>query len=360
MDGAVARTVLRFDRFALDLGRGCLRDGRVEVPLRPKSFDLLRALTLNAGRTVSKDELMDAVWPGVYVTEGSLFQCVHDVRRALGDEDQRLLRTVARRGYLLDVEVRREVEIGEPVRLTPAAEEPLYTTATAAASVLAPSTIPPPLSRMRAAWLGAASVLVAAGMVMALERCGLVGRSPTAVATAPAASSHVAVAAADGYVLAVLPFANLSGDPALDRFSNGVLEELLTELGRDPLLRVAARLLSFAQQGLAAHARHFPRGPGATYVLEGAVRREADRVRITARLVEAETGRQVWAERYDVEEQASLTLQEAVAARIAAVLSGCQGLIRSAKGARLAPAAGSAGGPPCPPVQPGAVSTANP
>src|SRR5580698_6750458 len=97
------RAIYRFDGFTLDLVRGGLfsKDG-AQLALRPKSFDLLRFLVLNAGRLVDRDELMQAVWPNVFVTDDSITQCVKDIRRALGDETQRLLRTMPRRGYLLD------------------------------------------------------------------------------------------------------------------------------------------------------------------------------------------------------------------------------------------------------------------
>jgi TolB-like protein/Tfp pilus assembly protein PilF len=103
---AASGTVLRFAGHEVDLARGCLRgpDG-AEVPLAPKPFDLLVLLARNAGRTMSKEALLDAVWPGVHVTEDSLFQAVRDVRRAIGDEAGQVLRSVPRRGYLLDAEV---------------------------------------------------------------------------------------------------------------------------------------------------------------------------------------------------------------------------------------------------------------
>ena len=102
------RAVYRFDRFVLDLARGALLapDG-AELPLRPKSFALLRLLVENAGCLLDRDTIMRAVWPDVFVTDDSITQCVRDVRRALGDEAGRLLRTVPRRGYLLAAGVAR-------------------------------------------------------------------------------------------------------------------------------------------------------------------------------------------------------------------------------------------------------------
>jgi formylglycine-generating enzyme len=104
MDHIVHR-VWRFDRFALDLARGCLRAGDQEIDLRPKTFEVLRYLAENAGRLVLKQELFEAVWPNVSVCDDSLVQCIHELRHKLGDDDRRLIKTVSRRGYLLNVAV---------------------------------------------------------------------------------------------------------------------------------------------------------------------------------------------------------------------------------------------------------------
>jgi DNA-binding winged helix-turn-helix (wHTH) protein len=104
MDRLVHR-VLRFDRFALDLARGCLRAGDREIDLRPKTYEVLCYLVAHAGRLVPKQELFDAAWPNVSVCDDSLVQCIRELRQKLGDDDHRLIKTVARRGYLLDVTV---------------------------------------------------------------------------------------------------------------------------------------------------------------------------------------------------------------------------------------------------------------
>jgi DNA-binding winged helix-turn-helix (wHTH) protein len=103
------RTTLCFDRFILDLQRCALRRGREEIQLRPRSFDVLRYLAEHAGRLVSKEELIQAIWPGVSVTDDSLVQCIRDVRKALSDTPPRIVRTVPRRGYLFAAEVSEEI-----------------------------------------------------------------------------------------------------------------------------------------------------------------------------------------------------------------------------------------------------------
>src|SRR5215475_6961385 len=113
---AVGEEVLRFAGFTLDLRRGCVRDDDREIELRPKSFAVLKYLVENAGRLIGKDELINAIWPSVTVTDESVTHCISDVRRALADNDRRLVRTVARRGYLFTATVSR---VGDQVSATP-------------------------------------------------------------------------------------------------------------------------------------------------------------------------------------------------------------------------------------------------
>jgi pimeloyl-ACP methyl ester carboxylesterase/DNA-binding winged helix-turn-helix (wHTH) protein len=96
----VSPQTLGFDIYTLDLQRCALLRGSDEVQLRPKSFDLLRYLAEHAGRLVSKEELIQAIWPDVFVTEDSVVQCIGDIRAALRDDAHRIIKTVPRRGYL--------------------------------------------------------------------------------------------------------------------------------------------------------------------------------------------------------------------------------------------------------------------
>lgn len=110
MDFEDRPAVYRFDRFVLDLVRGALLADGAERALRPKSFALLRHLVANAERLIGRDEIMQAVWPGVFVTDDSIGQCIKEIRRALDDDQQRLLRTLPRRGYLFAVPAPRADE----------------------------------------------------------------------------------------------------------------------------------------------------------------------------------------------------------------------------------------------------------
>jgi formylglycine-generating enzyme required for sulfatase activity/DNA-binding winged helix-turn-helix (wHTH) protein len=100
--GDIVHKVLWFDRFALDLARGCLRLGEQEIELRPKAFEVLRYLAVHAGALVPKQDLYAAVWPNITVSDDSLVQCIRELRQKLGDHEHRLIKTVSRRGYLLD------------------------------------------------------------------------------------------------------------------------------------------------------------------------------------------------------------------------------------------------------------------
>ena len=112
-DAADAQMVFCFGNFVVDAEQGCLRDlSGTEIPLRPKSFDVLQVFVQSAGRMLTKRVILDAVWPDVHVTEDSIVQCVRDIRRALRDDAGSLLRTVARRGYIFDVKVRKEARQG--------------------------------------------------------------------------------------------------------------------------------------------------------------------------------------------------------------------------------------------------------
>src|SRR6266571_4166216 len=97
-----ARQRYSFDVFTVDFPRACLLHEGKEVRLRPKSFEAFKYLFENRGRLVTKEELMQAVWPDSFVTEDSLVKVLKDVRRALEDDAHHFIKTVPRRGYIFD------------------------------------------------------------------------------------------------------------------------------------------------------------------------------------------------------------------------------------------------------------------
>ncbi|WP_207539681.1 winged helix-turn-helix domain-containing tetratricopeptide repeat protein [Sabulicella rubraurantiaca] len=253
-----------FASFTLDPRRAALIDrSGAEIVLRPKTFDVLWHLLANAGRLVTRDELLTAVWPGVFVADDNLTGCVAEIRRAIRD-DGRLLRTMPRRGYLLDAEVTQdglasEKEVGAET-LSPLGHQTV--------KVATPHPSPPP------------------------SRASLV----------------------------VLPFINLSGDPEQEYFADGMTEELTTALSRVRWFFVIARNSAFAYKGQAVDVRQIGRELGVRYVIEGSARRSDAHVRITVQLIEAETGHHVWAERFDDTVEDIFALQDRVAEAVAAAV----------------------------------------
>ena len=130
---------LHFERFTLDLTRGTLRVGGEEITLRPKTFHVLKHLAENAGRLVLKQEIFKAIWPSAVVTDDVLVQCIRELRRSLGDDARCLIRTVPRRGYILDAEPRASADQPRhavsldftPARVPTAALNKLFTQADA-------------------------------------------------------------------------------------------------------------------------------------------------------------------------------------------------------------------------------------
>src|SRR5439155_17414975 len=121
--------------------------------------------------------------------------------------------------------------------------------------------------------------------------------------------------------IAVLAFANMSGDPSQDYFSDGITEDIITGLSRFSELFVIARNSSFQYKGKSPDIRQVGRELGVRYVLEGSIRRASDRVRVTAQLIDAVTGAHRWAERYDRELKDVFAVQDEVARTIVAILA---------------------------------------
>jgi TolB-like protein len=278
MGAGTRNAVYGFEGFTLDLVRGALLgpDG-AERPLRPKSFALLRHMVENAGRLIEREEILEAVWPGLFVTEDSIGQCLKDVRRALGDDAQRLLRTLPRRGCIFAAEVSR-LDAASPL-------------------------LPRDLAALLAAPLRAAPQAEA-----------------PPPAAAPEAEGRPQPQRAARPMLVVLPFANMTGDPEQEYFADGITEDLTTALSHMRWFSVIARNSAFTYKGRAVDVRQVGRELGVGYVLEGSVRRTGGRVRITAQMVETEGGRHVWADRFDGDVADIFELQDRVTDAVAGAI----------------------------------------
>jgi TolB-like protein/DNA-binding winged helix-turn-helix (wHTH) protein/Flp pilus assembly protein TadD len=295
----VKRTVLAFSGCRLDVSRGTLTRDGVEAHLRPKSYAVLRHLAENSGRLVSKQELLDAVWGSTVVTEGSLTQCVIEIRRALGPSGQQLLRTVPRLGFILDAAV---AEVGDATA-PPTPDPPELPQAHPANS--------PGRQGRSLRWgipLMLASLLAAGWLLVNRGPDDAVRPDDAPVPRSPPNS------------IAVLRFQDLSpkGDQAF--FADGLAEEILHELASAPSLRVTARSSSFAFDPGTENAADAARALGVAHVLEGSVRRAGDELRVTARLVDVATRTVRWSRTYDRNFSQHLELQRELAADVAAAL----------------------------------------
>ena len=267
------------------------RDERVwqngqEVRLGGKAVALLRALMERPRTLVTKDELFDIVWPGVAVSESVLTTAAKEVRQALGDDarNPQIIQTVYGRGYrfLPDVETKDELA-AEP----PAVKEPK-----------APS---------RDRWLWgavAAVVLVVAAAAFLLWRGGGGGNETSAAALTAHPKS-----------IAVLPFDDLSSSRDQGWFADGLTEEILNSLARTPDLHVAARTSTMQIHG--GDVREIGRRLNVAHILEGSVRRDGDRLRVTAQLIRASDGFHVWSQNYDRPVSDAVSIQEDIALAIA-------------------------------------------
>lgn len=286
MDGPNTQGAFRFGDFELDALRRRLVDRTTStpVPVTAKIFDTLLYLVERPGRLVEKRELMEALWPNVVVEEGNLTQTIHTLRRALGERagEQRYIVTVPGRGYRFVAEVDRA---DRPGGAAPAAS-----------------------ARRSGAGLRAAILALGALLVIAALSWWRMERPVVAL---PAAQSPS---------LAVLPFVDLSPDADQAWFADGLAEEILNLLARIPGLRVIARTSSFSFRDTSVDVRQVHERLAVTHVLEGSVRKDGDRVRVTAQLIDARTSAHLWSATYDRKLRDVLDVQAAIAAAITEAL----------------------------------------
>lgn len=230
--------------FRLDSGDERLWKGDQPVQISNKAFQLLQLFVDHPNHLLTKDQILEGVWPDLCVSEGLVKEYVHDLRQVLGDDPKqpRYIETVHGRGYR---------------------------------------------------FLGGIDT----------------GNVPEPAGARTRHTNHPSS-------LAVLPFDNLSDDPGQEYFSDGITEDIITELSRFSGLIVIARNSSFAYKGLPVDIKRVARELGVGYVMEGSVRRDADRLRITAQLIEADSGGHIWGEKYDRELRDIFDLQDEITRQV--------------------------------------------
>jgi TolB-like protein len=255
-------TVYRFGPFRLDTAAELLFRGAEPMALGQRAVALLRVLVEAAGTPVSKDDLIEAAWPGLTVEESNLTVQIAALRRVFEAEPggDLWVETLSRRGY----------------RFT--------------------------------------------GPAVTQEEVS-VAASPKDANRPAAADTAPVLALPDIPSIAVLPFDNLSGDPEQEYFADGIVEDITTALSRFRHLLVIARNSSFTYKGKPVDVKQVGRDLGVRYVLEGSVRKAANRVRITGQLIDAATGKHLWADRIDGALEDIFDLQDQVTASVVGAIA---------------------------------------
>lgn len=314
---AIDPKTLRFGNFSLDLARCSLRQGGEEIPLRPKAFDVLRYLAQNAGRLVSKDELMKTVWAGVVVTDDSLVQCVKDIRDALNDGEQRIIKTVPRRGYLFAAEVSSGAAPNE--RVTAPADQPDG-------------------SRWHPKKLGLAAAVALIALALLFGRQLIDdSRAPGTTVAHLNRTNERSQIAAQRQSIAVLPLASLADHARDDYFADGLTEDIISALGRFSDISVRSRSAVSAYKGKTPRPDEVGRDLDVRYVLEGSVRRSAERIRVSVHLTDTSRGVLLWSQQYDTEPKDIFAVQDDITRRIAGTLAVRLGDLELGKAASKSP-----------------------
>jgi TolB-like protein/DNA-binding winged helix-turn-helix (wHTH) protein/Tfp pilus assembly protein PilF len=298
---------IRFGDFELEPRSGELRKAGLPVKLQPQPLRVLVLLASNAGKLVTREEIQHAIWEGVTFVdfEHGLNFCIKQIRAALGDNAQapRFIETLPRRGYRFIATVEQNSKTTSNFVASPGlVTSPIAQTRESSTDV----TPRPDLRVTRAAAIAIALLLLTIGGYISWK---LRGASPT-----PNRGK---------VMLGVMPFENLSGDPDQEYFSDGMTEELIAQLGslQPAKLGVIARTSAMTYKRGNRDIRQIGHELKVDYVLEGSVRREADRVRITAQLIQVSDQTHLWSESYERSMQNALAVQTDVARNIARVLA---------------------------------------
>lgn len=260
--------LLKFDDFEIDLDAALLRSGGAAVVVEPQVFELIAFLVANRGRLVSYDEIVETVWRGRIVSDAAIATRINAARKALGDDGAAQRVIKTVRGRGLRFDLK-------------------------------------PRDMITESGPGNQGIISSAGDTL----------EP----------------ANDKPSIAVLPFENMTSDADQGYFADGIVEDIITGLSRVRQLFVIARNSTFTYKGRAVDVRQVGRELCVRYVLEGGVRKAGNRIRITAQLIEAETGHHIWANRFEGELSDIFELQDQITSN---VIGAIQPSIRSAEIAR--------------------------
>ena len=291
------RVIYEFGRFRLDREAHLLLCGDEIIALEPKAVDVLLLLVEKRGELVARQELMTAVWPGTFVEDNNISSNISILRKHLGMtvEGGDYIQTVPKRGYRFVAAV---TQVESQPQLVASPEVPPVESGT-----------PPPEAGRRSLRLPGLALLAPAGLLaVVLASAYWVGWR----GTPPGVVSEAHIGA-----IAVLPLENLSGDPGQEYFADGMTEALTADLAQIGTLKVIARASVMQYKGTKQPLAKIAERLKVEGIVSGAVVRSGHRVRITAALIRAATGQQLWAKTYERSLGDILDLQSEVARAIA-------------------------------------------
>jgi TolB-like protein/DNA-binding winged helix-turn-helix (wHTH) protein/Tfp pilus assembly protein PilF len=286
------------------------RDGN-RIAMAPKVFDVLAYLVEHAGRVVSQDDILQALWPETYVNPEVLRRYILEIRKALGDRPEApvFIETVPKRGYRFVAPVIDEIPPQSSHSPSKSEEE----TSSDGKSLS---------GKLSSIEGGVAQATVAESKGHSVtSRFGRLGIIAAIVLLATAALAHyfwlsrprVNGQPSAGTSIAVLPFVDISPAKDQEYFADGITDQLISDLAQVSGLRVVGRSSAFQFKGKNEDSREIGRELGVANVLEGSVRREGNHVRITAELIKAADGFQLWSQTYDREMKDIFAVQDELA-----------------------------------------------
>jgi TolB-like protein/DNA-binding winged helix-turn-helix (wHTH) protein/Tfp pilus assembly protein PilF len=318
---------VRTGLFEIDVAAGELRKNGRRLPLQEQPFRVLAMLLERPGEVVTRQELQARLWPvDTYVGfDEGLNTAIRKLRIVFGDSagNPRFVETLPRRGYRFIAPVTEAAiatdssAIVEVTELTDDKDTPVSSgqaVSTPAVSTPARSTLHEPVlvrAERKRSWKTA--VLVIALLVLAFTVATYIVRTRRSVSSAPAKRA----------MLAILPFQNLSNDPKQEYFSDGLTEETITDLGQlsPENLGVIARTSAMAYKHTDKTISQIGRELGVDYILEGSVRREGGKARVSAQLIRVSDQTHLWAQNYDRELEDLLDVQNDLGRSIAEQVS---------------------------------------
>src|SRR5437762_1951409 len=296
----LSHQILCFDGFTLDLTRGCLLSGSREIKLRPKPFEALQYLVENPGRLINKAEFIHFLWPDTAVTDDSLVQCLMEVRRALGDDAQQIIKTVPRRGYIFERPVSDHASVMSVTTVTEESGVQLI--------IEEEETNGHGLIDAQALPAARTVGLISARRATTIERLTTAFKQHRWAAAAGVLTLAVAAAGTAYFTrpgeaidsVAVMPFVNVNGDPNTDYLSEGISDNIIDRLSHLPNLKKVIALNSVLRyKGKETDPQLVGRELGVRAVVMGRLKQRGDDISVNVELIDVTDNKRLWGQQYN-------------------------------------------------------------